>query len=637
MTSPAENAALTFALASAVGIAAQSVARTLRIPGIVLLLFAGVALGPDFAGLIHPEALGSGMSNVVGFSVSVILFEGGMNLKIEEFRGREIAIRRLISVGAIITMLGGTLVAYLVMGWSLRTAFLFGALVIVTGPTVVTPLVRRFRLEHTVGTILEAEGVLIDAIGAVIAVVALEIAIEPSGLSVAKGALHIVTKLGLGMLLGLIGGILIWLALRYRWVIASGLENVFTLAMVWALYQIADAVQHESGIAAATVAGLVVGNRKHPNQRTLLEFNDQLTVMLIGILFVLLAADVRVADVQALGVRGVMTVVLLIVLVRPLDVFISTYDTTLSTKQKAFIAFIGPRGIIAAAVASLFATRLSDAGLGGGAELKALVFLVIAATVVLAGLTGGFVAGVAKLRRDPHGWVVLGANPLAILFAQLMKKGGQETVLIDSSVDHCVLAEAAGVKTVRGNALQAETLHHADVSARVGAAALTPNDEINLLFIEKVKEEGRVTQLAAALRSATMGATTEMVHRAGGSLLFAGDYDSEMWGTWVQSGRGVARVFEASATGLELGHQDGSEERYVPLVVRTKQGTHPVTDRTQVSKFDLVTFVIDSRRETEAVTQLERRGFTPVAADEPPEPAPEDGAAGIELPAPSQV
>jgi NhaP-type Na+/H+ or K+/H+ antiporter len=213
---PDAHAALTVALALTGGMVAQALARHMRLPGIVLLLATGVVLGPDVADVIQPEALGSALYVLVGFAVAVILFEGGMNLNLKRLRAEAGVIQRLLTVGALITMGGAALAARLIMGWDWSLAIAFGSLVIVTGPTVVTPLLRRIKVKHTVSTVLEAEGVLIDAIGAVVAVVTLEVLVVSS---VTTGLLDIIERLGLGMLLGLTGGFLLAILLRYKRVV----------------------------------------------------------------------------------------------------------------------------------------------------------------------------------------------------------------------------------------------------------------------------------------------------------------------------------------------------------------------------------------------------------------------------------
>lgn len=610
----ASAGALTLAIAAAAGIVSQSIARTLHFPGIVLLLAVGVLLGPDVAGIIDPKTLGDGLMQVVGFAVAVILFEGGLHLDVRKFRRRGKAINRLVTWGALMTAVGSTVAARLIMGWAWREAALFGCLVIVTGPTVVTPLVRRFKLVSAVGTILEAEGVLIDAVGAVIAVVALELALEPAS-AVAKGVFGIGVRLGLGALIGLVGGFVLWALLRVRNVIDEGLENVFVLAAIWALYQAAETIVHESGIAAVTVAGLLLGNVRLRTQKELLAFKNQLVVLLIGLLFVLLAADVRIAEVIALGWPGLLTVAALVFVVRPVNVFLSTTGCDLSWRSRAYIAWIGPRGIIAAAVASLFAARLSAAGMSGGEQLRALVFLVIAVTVVLAGLTGGFAAKVLRVSRRPRGWLLLGANALAINLANALKEGGEEVTCLDSSVDHCEAAERLGIEVIQGNALDEETLHRARIRLRAGVAALTPNDETNLLFIEKARAAGKVKVRLAALRSATLGATTEMVHAAGGQVLFGDDYDVELWSGRLRGGEAVVvRYLASGPTGL--GHDEVGATLALPLALERGGKIQPIDDAITIKKDDVVRFLVDRTRPAEVGQFLLERGW--VQTDRPP-------------------
>jgi NhaP-type Na+/H+ or K+/H+ antiporter len=206
--------ALTVALALGTGILAQTLARHLRVPGIVLLLAAGVLLGPDLLDIIQPATLGHALHILVGFAVAVILFEGGMNLKLRRLRREARSIRRLITLGALVTAIGGAIAARFILHWEWTPAILFGTLVIVTGPTVITPLLRRIKVHRRVATVLEAEGVLIDAVGAILAVVALEVAISPSGSALTFAAWDIVLRLGCGTLLGATGGGLIALLLE---------------------------------------------------------------------------------------------------------------------------------------------------------------------------------------------------------------------------------------------------------------------------------------------------------------------------------------------------------------------------------------------------------------------------------------
>src|SRR6056297_491671 len=524
------NPALTIALALVVGMVMQAIAHHIRVPGIVLLLAAGVVFGPDGVGVIHPETLGPALNMIIGFAVAVILFEVGLNLKFSRLKQERKSIRYLILIGGGITVAGGALSARYILGWPWQTAVLFGTLVMVTGPTVINPLLKRLKVRRSVATVLEAEGVLIDAIGAVVAIVALEAALSQAHGSPAIWLWHVVSRLGFGIICGALIGMGLVGIFRLRRLIPEGTENVFTLCVVLGLFQGGNALLPESGIAAVTMAGVVMGNFGTHVLEDLAEFKEELTVMLLGMLFVLLAADIRLEQVRALGWPGVATVLTLMFVVRPAAVFAGTQLTELKWKEKLFIAWIGPRGIVAAAVASLFAAELINRGMPGGYELRALVFLVIAATVLSAGLTGGIVASILGLRRPSNfGWVIMGANELARAVAKLLKESGQEAVMLDANTDHCRAAEADCTRVICGNALQPRYLTRAEIDTRKGAIALTPNEEVNYLFLQRVKAEIKDIYLYSALQAGSTSLTEEMLNRHAAGVVFGVPVDVDLW------------------------------------------------------------------------------------------------------------
>ncbi|MCP3982058.1 MAG: sodium:proton antiporter, partial [bacterium] len=476
------GAGLVVAIALAAGILAQSLARHLKLPGIVLLLAAGVLLGPDVAGVVDPHALGPALHVLVGFAVAVILFEGGLNLSLSRLRSQATVIQRLLTIGALVTAVGGAFSARWIMGWDWRPSIAFGALVVVTGPTVVTPLLRRIKVKYRVATVLEAEGVLIDAIGAVLAVVTLQVLISPSGSSIADGAAGVVLRLGFGLVVGLAGGALVALALRFRKVVPDGLENVFTLSLVLALFQASNALLPESGIMTVTAAGFVVGNARTRVRRELMEFKEQLTVMLIGMLFVLLAASVRLEGVFELGYPALLTIACLMFIVRPINIALCTIRTELTVKDRVFLSWIAPRGVVAAAISTLFAQAFDHAGIPGGEPLQALVFAVIAGTVLVQGLTGGVVARLLGLRRAPHrGIAIFGANALGKTIGRLMRDNGQQVVFLERDPIKCTGVEQDGFRVIYGNILDERSMQRAQLEDRTSCLAVTTNEEVNLL------------------------------------------------------------------------------------------------------------------------------------------------------------
>jgi NhaP-type Na+/H+ or K+/H+ antiporter len=615
------NPALIVALALAVGVIAQSLARHLRVPGIVLLLAAGVALGPDVAGVIAPADLGPALDILVGFAVAVILFDGGLNLNIRRMRSQAPAIQRLLTVGVVITAGGAALAAKAFMGWSWQPAILFGTLVIVTGPTVVTPLLRRIRVRRNVEVILETEGVLIDAVGAVIAVVALEVAL---GDSLAAGALSAPARLGVGLVVGALGGLFMALLLRLPRVIPEGFETIFTLSMALAIFQVSNAVLHESGIMAAITAGAVVGNAGARSFREIREFKEQLTVLLIGMLFVLLAADVRVADVAALGLPGVLTVLALMFLVRPVNVFACAAGTDLTLREKIFLSWVAPRGIVAAAVASLFAERLSHAGDGVGTQLRALVFLVIAATVVLQGATAGMMARLLKVQRPSgKGFALFGAQPFGRLLGRLLQEHGHEIVMIDADAHLCGEAQKEGLKVVYGNALDENVLLRSQLDTRRAALGVTPNEAMNLLFARVAREDAHVP--AVYLVGARGGAEILPAHfaEAGARLLFGNETDPELWS--VRARRGLTlvetwrRADDAAGDGVTLPNEMLSI--MLPLFVQARDGKLKLIDeKTRLGKGTAVLWLLLNERVQDARTWLQGQGWEASAAGEPSPP-----------------
>lgn len=525
-----QSAPLTVGLALAAGMLAQIVARHLKIPGIVLLLATGVILGPEVLGALHPDTLGSGMSILVGFAVAVILFEGGLILDVRRLRKEAKSIRQIVTIGSVVTAVGGTLAARYCMDWTWPVSLLFGTLVIVTGPTVVTPLLRRINVNHRVSTVLEAEGVFGDAIGAILAVVTLQVIVEPR-LGLLGGAGTAVLTLAAGSAIGAVGGFLIARLLKNDRFVPEGLESVTTLCLVLGLFQISEAVMHESGIAAAIAAGLVVGNVKTRVSEELKEFKEQLTVMFIGLLFVLLAANVKLENVLSLGWGGVMVVLLLMFVVRPLNILASTVGTEVTRNEKIFMSWLAPRGIVAAAVSSLFAQRLQAAGIPGGEGLQALVFLVITTTVVLQGLSGGWIAGALGLTRpNNNGFVILSADPLARALGQVLKDAGDEVVLIDTNANACDHAQEEGFRVVFGNGLKESIQLRAELSSRAGVLALTPSDSTNMLFAKLARKAHKVKNVWATLEPESR-VTDHMLHEFGVNKFVRRGIDVDRWNT----------------------------------------------------------------------------------------------------------
>lgn len=605
--------ALTVALALAAGMFAQALAHHLRIPGIVLLLGLGVLLGPDGLGVVRPDALGESLHTLVGFAVAVILFEGGMNLSLARMRREARSIRRLVTLGALVTAAGGTLAARLILHWDWVLSILFGTLVIVTGPTVINPLLRRIKVKERVATVLEAEGILGDAIGAIVAVVALEVVLSPAPLSFGGGAWHLLSRLAFGTFAGAAGGLAIAALLRNERVIPEGLESTFTLSIAMALFQSSNAIVSESGILAVIIAGIVVGNSPVRALADLREFKEQLTILLLGLLFVLLAADVRLAEVRSLGWAGLGTVLALMLVVRPLNILAGTAGLDLTWREKAFLSWLAPRGIVAAAVSSLFAQTLDEEGIAGGAELRALVFLVIAVTVVVQGLTGGLVASWLGLRRPSNtGYVILGANHLSRAMGQALRHGGEEVVLIDSNEDACRAAEEEGFRVLHGSGLEPGIQEKAELDTRAGCLGLTSNEEVNLLFARRARKDFKVHRVWVAVRRGHLGVSGEVVRRLGGHLLFGGPADILAWTHRLEYGEaGLDRwQFEAALAEDRSSVSPDLDGLLLPLAVVRGKKIFPMDERVSFRQGDRLYAAVVADRREEVESWLRPAGWT---------------------------
>ncbi len=416
-------------LALVAGISAQVIATFLRVPGIVFLLPLGILLGPDGLGLIRPQALGVGLEVFVSIAVAVILFEGGLNLRLEELSQVSRSLRNLVTVGVGLTLLGGSAAAHYLGEFPWPIAFLYGSLVVVTGPTVVTPILRRVRLQSSVSTLLEGEGVLIDPIGAILAVVVLQVVVSGQTdlvSAVEQLALRLVVGTGIGAIAGwLMGAFLLW----SRQYMTEELRNSVVLAQALAVFVLAQSLVSESGLMAVVIAGLVVRQTAVIAERSVRQFHSQLVVLAISVLFILLTASLSLEAVFALGWGALATVIFLMLVMRPLSVWICTGSSDLGWREKMFVAWMGPRGIVAASVASLFALLLTERGITGGEALKALVFLTIGVTVMVQGLTAVRLARWLGLEQGGC-TVIIGDHPLTRRLAKLLRSQRQSVELV---------------------------------------------------------------------------------------------------------------------------------------------------------------------------------------------------------------
>jgi len=538
--SSSELALTTIAAATVAGIVCQIAAQRLRIPAIVPLLLVGVAVGPSGLGLVVPSSLGQGLPIIAKLAVAIILFEGALVLRLGDLRDAAREVRNLITIGVLVSWVGATLAARFIAQLTWPIAIVFGALVTVTGPTVVQPLLKGISIPRRVRATLEGEAILIDPIGAVLAVAVVDVVMSIAGvraIGIGGTAWAYFGRLLVGIVLGVAGGALLSWVLRRQSFVPAELRNLLPLAGVWGVFGLAEALQPESGIMAAVALGLTMQRGAIPEERRLRRFKEQMTVLAISLLFVLLSADLPMDALRAEGWRGLATVATLIFVVRPLDVLLSLRRSSMSWREKAFVAWISPRGIVAASVASVFAIELVEAGFSEGTRLLAITFMVIAVTVTLQGLTASPVARLLGLQSvGGQRAIVVGGGSIGLALARTLQSFGRPTVVIDRNASNVERARAQGLTAVDGNALDDLTLERAGAEGAATLVALTTNAEVNALAAHVAQDAFGIPRALPALSAPERGANERLLHRVGGRMAFGGPVDVRSWEIALDAG-----------------------------------------------------------------------------------------------------
>lgn len=484
--SPTLEPLIALALIGAAGIGAQWIAWRIRLPSILLLLLAGIAVGP-LLGWVEPKALfGQVLHPLVSLAVAVILFEGGLSLKMKELGAHGLPILRLLTVGVVVTWILATLFGLTIAGLPWEIALVLGAILTVTGPTVIGPLLRQVRPRGPVEAIAKWEGIVVDVVGATLAVLVLHATTEGHA---DGGAMHSATTaiidLGktmlVGTLFGLAGTYLLVIPMR-RHLIPDELENAAALAVVLAVFVASDSLAHESGLLAVTLMGFLLANRDDISVHHIVEFKENLRVLLISTLFVVLAATIDIEALRATGWRGLAFVASLIFIVRPACVFLSSIGTDLTLSERSFLACLAPRGIVAAAVSSLFALRLQEANVAGAELMAPLAFLVIVVTVAVYGLSAAPLARKLGL-SDPNaqGTLIAGAGAFALELGRALSREGIEVVHVDTNRASIAQARLDGLSAHYGSILASKVVESLPLGGTGRFLGLTPNDEVNAL------------------------------------------------------------------------------------------------------------------------------------------------------------
>lgn len=491
------------------GVTAQVLANRWRIPPTGPLLITGLLFGPAILGLVQPDQMGDDLRVVVRAAVAIVVFEGAMMLDVREIRHASRAVIGLVTVGLLITTALAGAASRLLIGWGWDISILFGAIVSVTGPTVIQPILKRVRVNRRVRVTLESESIIADPLGVILASVIFAAITGPHGWH--NAGANAAATLATGAFAGLSLAGFVWLTARRMRLLPSQFTRVVILGAALAAYVIAELAAHEAGVLAVAVAGVAIGSLDIPHKDSVEAFKGDLASLAIIAVFVLLAASLDLGAMAALKWRGLAVVATIMLLVRPIRVFLSTWGSELRVNEKLFISFLGPRGIVAASVATFFALRLGDSGRAEGRIIESLVFAVILGTVLLQGSAAGWLARVFKVM--PQHIIIVGADAVGRLLARNLAAVNESVSLIDTNAESLhEVADVPGVRVLAEDATDMAVLRRAGVAEAKCLVAATRSDKVNLLICELVKASFKSPRLLALVSSPT---TRAAFHEAG--------------------------------------------------------------------------------------------------------------------------
>jgi NhaP-type Na+/H+ or K+/H+ antiporter len=467
-----------------IGIFAHMLGRIVRIPSIVFLLIAGIILGPEVTGLIEPSRFGSGIELLVGFAVAIIVFEGGLDIDIRQLRKIQHSIVNLVTVGVIITVVLAAIAAHVLLSMPFSIALLFGAFVSATGPTVITPIIRHVRVNNKVASTLQAEAVLNDGVSVILAALVFEwIVASLTGIKVVE---FLLIRILNGVFFGIVSGIILIILLRKTPLLTEQYARLFTIAILLAAFVSAENIGTQSGILAMALFGILIGSSDVPHKEAIKHFKEDLSIILLSVIFILLSAFIDFDAIRTLGFNGILLAGLLLVIIRPVAVFASTQTSDLKRGEKLFISAMGPRGVVPASMAVYFAIRLNALGFSSeSTSLLGLMFITIIITVLATGLSASFIA--KRTGVIPMEILIVGGGGVGRALADRFIKRGENVVIIDNDEENCKKAIELGIRAIRGDAEDVAVLKKAGIEHAKYLVATTDQDNTNLLVCQIAK------------------------------------------------------------------------------------------------------------------------------------------------------
>lgn len=464
-------------------ITCQLFAHKMKIPAILPLLLIGLLVGPVMGQLDSSSLFGELLFPMVSLSVAIILFEGALSLNFTELGSQGKVVRNLCSIGTLVNWLIVAPATHFLLGVSWQIAFLFSAIVTVTGPTVIVPMLRTVRPTKNVSQILKWEGIIIDPIGAILAVLTFEYIISTQN-ALQHTMMAFGKTVGVGIVLGAAFGHVMSILLK-RGLIPEYLINTAVLTFVLGAFQLSNVAAHESGLLTVTIMGVWLANKKDISLDSIIEFKETMSVLLISGLFIILATRVDLNELANISVGATLLLLCMIFIARPLGVYLSTMTSSLKWQEKALISWIAPRGIVAAAVSALFSIKLEQNGMSEASILASLVFFVIIFTVVLQSLTAKSMAKMLNQREPaPNGFLIFGGNQFARLLAKELIQSGAQVKIADTNWEAISAARMEGIPTYFGNPSSEHAQRTMDLTGIGNLLVLSPHKQMNSLVTQ---------------------------------------------------------------------------------------------------------------------------------------------------------
>lgn len=563
-----DNVLFQIAAIISLGVLSQWIAWRFRLPAIVIMSLAGLIVGP-FLGLFNPQqTFGEVFNPMISLAVAIILFEGSLSLDFRQIKGFKHSIIRISTIGAFIAWILGSLAAHYLAGLSLDVAFVIGGLFIVTGPTVIIPLLRQAKLKERPGTILKWEGIVVDPFGALLALFALEVVLFRNEMISGNALLLFFGASILAVILGAVAGWVIGWLLEHGF-IPEYLKAPIVLGSVLLVFVLSDAVMHETGLLAVTAMGIVMANMHLSSLRDLLHFKENISVLLISSVFIMMTASLSIDTLtEVLNWRMLAFVLAMMFVVRPISIWLSTIGVGLTKQERTLIGWIAPRGIVALTVSGFFANVLTQSGFEGAEIITAMTLALVFATVLAHGFSIGWLAKKLGLQAtEEAGVIIVGGGPFTAVFAEAIQSFEKPVMVMDREWGMLYHARQRNVRTEIGDILSEHTEFYVDLTPYEVLVAASEEDSYNALICHRfMPEYGRENIFQTPMHK---GDPEDYSKSLGGKPLFEQGYDIHTLNRYVEEGYMIRKTTLTEQYSLENFLADDTHKT-VPLFAVNK-------------------------------------------------------------------